>query len=259
MSKKIDVLTVSGLILAWIAIIAGALIEGLGLDSLFKFSAFCIVGIGTVAAALTGFTLEQLKPLPRAIKECFTAGNVKPLDIIPVIIRYTQIARTHGLLILEREIKKQDDPFFKKSLQLLVDGNSIENVRNIMEAELAMWEQKERVYENLFKAMGGFSPTLGIIGTVMGLIHVMSNIKAPDQIASGISTAFIATFYGISFANLIFLPIASKLRSRREERLLVKEMILEGIIAIGSGDSSFMVKDKLCVYLNEEEKILVKN
>ena len=256
--KKVDYMTVTGLILAWIAIIGGALLEGISLDSLFKLSAFCIVGLGTFAATCVGFSAEQVKSIPGALKKCFLDRRVKAVDIVPLIIRYTRRARSEGLLVLDNDIRKQKDPFFRKCLQLLVDGNSIDNVRNIMEAELAMWEQKERVYENFFKSMGGFSPTLGIIGTVMGLIQVMSNIEAPSQIASGIATAFIATFYGVAFANLIFIPVASKLRAGREEELLAKEMILEGALAIGSGDSSYLVIDKICAYLDEEEKKLIR-
>lgn len=257
MNRKWDILTIAGLIIAWIAILVGARLEGLHLGSLFKISALCIVLLGTLGATSTGYTLEQIKGLPRALKNCFTSGSMKPGDVFPIIIGYTKKARHGGLLILESELKKQDDPFLKKCLQLLIDGNSTDNIKNIIESELCIWEDNEKVYEKFFKAMGGFSPTLGIIGTVMGLIHVMGNIDSPDKIASGIATAFIATFYGVSFANLIFLPVAAKLQLRREEELLTKEMILEGIISIGSGDSSIMVKDKLSTYLSKEDKLFI--
>ncbi|MEQ8167393.1 MAG: MotA/TolQ/ExbB proton channel family protein [Candidatus Eremiobacterota bacterium] len=249
-----DLLTVTGLLLGWMAILVGAKLEGLRFDSLLKLSAFCIVGVGTFAAACTGFTMEQLKGFPDALRRCFSPGKQKAVDIIPVITGYARKARHSGLLILEPELKIQKDPFFKKSLQLLIDGNSIDDVRTIMESELVIWEEQEKIYEKFLRAMGGFSPTLGIIGTVMGLIHVMGNLGEPDKIAAGIATAFIATFYGVSFANLIFLPLAAKLKARREEAILIKEMILAGVLSIGSGDSSLIVMEKLCTYLNEEDR-----
>lgn len=254
MKNKRDFITLIGLILGWGAILAGAKFEGLQFTSLLKLSAFCIVGIGTFAATCVGFTMEQIKKLPEALRSCFMPSEMTSEELVPILIEYAHKARHKGILFLESEIKSQKDLFLRKSFQLLIDGNNIETVRSIMTSELFIWEKREKAYEDFFRSMGGFSPTLGIIGTVMGLIHVMGNLGEPDKIATGISTAFIATFYGISFANLVFLPVSYKLKARREETSLVKEMIIEGAISVGSGDSSLLVMEKLFSYLTSEEK-----
>jgi chemotaxis protein MotA len=147
-----------------------------------------------------------------------------------------------------------DDNFLKKGIQLVVDGTDIELVRNILETDLSFLETRHKLGEGLFTTMGGFSPTLGIIGTVMGLVHALSTIESATKTAQAIAVAFIATFYGISFANLIFLPIANKLKAKTAEEVLLREVMIEGILSISAGDNPRIVEEKLKAFLSPKEQ-----
>ncbi|MCS6829586.1 MAG: MotA/TolQ/ExbB proton channel family protein, partial [bacterium] len=163
-------------------------------------------------------------------------------------------ARREGLLALESDANAVSDDFLKRALQLAIDGTDPELVRDILQLEITFLEERHRQGEQIFTSMGGYAPTMGVLGTVMGLIHMMSRIENPSQMGPAIATAFVATLYGVGFANLLFLPIASKLRARHAEEVLLREVIVEGILAIQSGENPRIVEQRLRAFLSQRQK-----
>ena len=247
-----DLLSIAGILVGIAAILGGNLLDGGHIDSLINGPAIVIVFGGTLGA-----TLLQFPPcvFVRAINISvwiFKPKNFQFKKQIAKIVAWSALARKDGLLGLEAIIDKEKDPFTKKGLQLLVDGNEPEIIRECLEVELNTKEHLDLQAARIFEAMGGYSPTIGIIGAIMGLIHVMQNLSDPSLLGSGIATAFVATIYGVAFANLIFLPIASKLKMHIHARTLYREMITDGIIAISEGESPQNIQLKLQGYLLEK-------
>jgi chemotaxis protein MotA len=158
------------------------------------------------------------------------------------------------LLALEEDARNIDDPFLQKGLQLVVDGTEPEVVRAVLESEIAVWEEREKVGEQIFTAIGGFCPTMGIMGAVLGLMHALGQSDDPKKMAKAIAVAFVATLYGVGFANFVFLPIAGKLKVRVAEKRLLYELTLEGILAIQAGENPRLVAEKLSAYLPPSER-----
>ena len=165
--------------------------------------------------------------------------------MIEKIMDWSNIARKEGLLGLESLAETETDPFARKGLQLLVDGSEPEVIRRVMEVEMDAKEHLDVQSAKVYEAMGGYSPTIGIIGAVMGLIHVMENLADPSKLGGGIATAFVATIYGVGLANLIFLPVANKLKSRVHANMQIQEMMVEGVISIAEGENPRNIETKL--------------
>jgi chemotaxis protein MotA len=157
---------------------------------------------------------------------------------------------------LEKEVKIVEDPFLKKALTMAVDGIEPHAIREAMETELEYANEYGKTDSKIFKAAGGYSPTIGILGAVLGLIHVMENLNDPSKLGSGIATAFVATVYGVGLANLLLLPIASKLELRHRHEMIIKEMTLEGIVAVSTGENPRLIEEKLTAFLTENQKSL---
>ena len=170
------------------------------------------------------------------------------------LVELAQKARREGLLALEEDARNIDDPFLQKGLQLVVDGTEPEVVRAVLESEIAVWEEREKVGEQIFTAIGGFCPTMGIMGAVLGLMHALGQSDDPKKMAKAIAVAFVATLYGVGFANLVFLPLAGKLKVRVAEKRLLYELTLEGILAIQAGENPRLVAEKLSAYLPPSER-----
>jgi Flagellar motor component len=170
------------------------------------------------------------------------------------LVELAQKARREGLLALEEDARNIDDPFLQKGLQLVVDGTEPEVVRAVLESEIGVWEEREKVGEQIFTAIGGFCPTMGIMGAVLGLMHALGQSDDPKKMAKAIAVAFVATLYGVGFANLVFLPIAGKLKVRVAEKRLLYELTLEGILAIQAGENPRLVAEKLSAYLPPSER-----
>lgn len=245
-----DFLSVIGLIVGIGAVIGGNLLEGGHLDALMNGPAFLIVVGGTVGA-----TLLQVPPVifRHAIK--ITARTFRPEKIdlyaqIKKLVDWSTLARKDGLLGLESLLDAEQDSFTRKGLQLLVDGNEPEVIRDCMEVELNAREQRDLQAAKVFEAMGGYSPTIGIIGAVLGLIHVMKNLSDPALLGPGIATAFVATIYGVGLANLLFLPIANKLKAQTLALVQARELVIEGIISIADGENPRNIEAKLSGYLD---------
>ncbi len=245
-----DVLSVLGVIIAFAALLGGNFIEGGSIYSLVNGPAALIVIGGTAGAAMLQTPKQSLKRALRIVVWVFKPPYNPFKEGIAQIVAWAQAARKEGLLGLENIADSEPDKFARKGLQLLVDGNEPEVIRRIMETELLIDEQRDQDAIKFYESMGGYAPTIGIIGAVMGLIHVMRNLADPEQLGPGIAIAFVATIYGVALANLLFLPIANKLRMCVNERSQYRELILEGIIGIADGENPRSLEMKLNGYLH---------
>lgn len=254
-----DLATIGGLILAWGSVISLVYIEGGSLLSLWNFGAMVLVVGGTIGATIIGSKLEDILNLPQVILQAVMTKVVQVGKTIGLLVELSRTVRKEGLLSLERASENIQDAFFKKAIQIVVDGLDAEQVRNILETDLDLLDERHKRSQKIFATLGGFAPTLGIIGTVLGLVNMLANISTPDTMGPAIASAFIATLYGISTANLIYLPIGNKLKRRSEEEVLERRIILEGIISIQAGDNPRILEEKLLSFLPPKLRAQVAN
>ncbi|VAW71158.1 Flagellar motor rotation protein MotA [hydrothermal vent metagenome] len=247
--RSMDILSIIGIVIAFVAILSGSVMEGGHLGQLFQLTAFIIVVGGTVGAALLQTTLPVFWRAMSIVRWVFVAPKVDLLATIDKIINWSQLSRREGLLALENASEDEQDLFSRKGLQMLVDGNEPESIRNVMETEIGMIEQHDLQAAKVFESMGGYSPTIGILGAVLGLIHVMNNLSDPEKLGSGIATAFVATIYGVGLANLLLLPVAGKLKAQIKQQSIQYEMTLEGVVSIAEGENPRSLQAKLQSYL----------
>ncbi|MFT6028350.1 MAG: chemotaxis protein MotA [Oleiphilaceae bacterium] len=240
-----DLLSIFGVILAFSAILGGNYLEGGHIQSLFNGPAAMIVIGGTVAAIMLQTPFSMLKRGLIMLKWVFMPPYVSLEDGIEKVVSWSMRARKEGLLGLESAVEKEDEAFAQKGLQLLVDGSEPEVIRNVLELDLVSKERYDLGSAKIYDGMGGYSPTIGIIGAVMGLIHVMSNLADPSSLGSGIATAFVATIYGVAFANLFFFPIGAKLKTLVQKQSQYREMLIEGLVAIAEGENPRSIEMKL--------------
>ena len=240
-----DVLSLIGVILAFIAIIGGNYLEGGHAGALLNGPAALIVIGGTLGAAFLQTPLPALKRASVIVRWIILPPSIDMLGGINQVVTWSMKARKEGLLGLESIADAEADPYARKGLQLLVDGAEPEAIRSILEVDLYTQESRDLQAAKMFESMGGYAPTIGIIGAVMGLIHVMGNLADPSQLGSGIAVAFVATIYGVSFANLLLLPIGNKLKSLVLQNSRYREMLLEGILSIAEGENPRTIEMKL--------------
>jgi len=245
-----DFLTLIGVIVAFGAIILGQFLEGGHLGTLINGPAFLIVVGGTLGAIMVQsplhIFLRSMRMLPWLIKP-----PVLPVqESLDKILSWSSVARREGLLGLEKISETESDLFSRKGLQLLVDGNEPEIVRSTMELEIIAQEDRDLQASKVFEGMGGYSPNIGIIGAVMGLIHVMGNLSDPSKLGGGIAVAFVATIYGVGIANLFLLPAANKLKSIVRQRSRYQDLVTEGLIAIAEGENPQVIAIRLEAFLN---------
>ncbi|GAA5159541.1 flagellar motor protein [Viridibacterium curvum] len=244
-----DVISVAGLLLGLVAIIGGQLLEGGHIGSLIQPTAFMIVVGGTFGAVMLQSPWRTFKQ-GLAMTVWVIKPPVPPLDdLIAQVVSWSQIARKEGLLTLENKMASQPDPYLRKAMQLLVDGVEPERIREVMEIDIHTWEVEMKQASKIWEAAGGYAPTIGIIGAVMGLIHVMENLSDPSKLGAGIAVAFVATIYGVGSANLIFLPMAKKLQANITRLVAVRDMLLDGIVAIAHGDNPRIIESRLQGYI----------
>ncbi|MDR9424271.1 MAG: flagellar motor protein [Pseudomonadota bacterium] len=244
-----DILSLLGITLAFVAILGGNLLEGGALSSLFNGPAGLIVVGGTLAATILQTSWPILKRAFIQVRWVFVPPYVSMEDGIGKVIDWSVKARKQGLLGLEGMSEREPENFARKGLQLLVDGAEPEAIRSILEVDLESREQRDLETAKVYEAMGGYSPTIGIIGAVMGLIQVMTNLEDPESLGSGIATAFVATIYGVALANLLFFPVANKLRGIIRERTRYEDMMIDGIIAIAEGENPKSIELRLRGFL----------
>jgi chemotaxis protein MotA len=246
---RIDFLTISGLLIGVSAILVGQYLEGGAVATLINGPAALIVIGGTLGAVMLQ---SPIMVFVRAIKMLWWTISTPQFDseaVIQKIISWSNIARREGLLGLENLEDAESDPFSKKGLQLLIDGSEPEAIRTIMEVDIHTRESFDMQAARVFESMGGYSPTIGIIGAVLGLIQVMGNLSDPSKLGSGIAVAFVATIYGVALANLVLLPIANKLKSIVISDAHFDEMIVEGLVSIAQGENPRNIETKLLGFL----------
>lgn len=253
--STIDFATAAGLVIGVGAILVSYLMEGGTLGSIFRLPAVMIVIFGTFGAGMITTSLGTVLSIPTYLRIAFWGKEDDVKETIDRIVLLADRARREGILGLESYLETAPNPFFQKALQLLIDGTEVTVLRSILETEISYVEERHRRGIELFKKLGGFAPTMGIIGTVLGLIHTLANTTDTSRMAAGIASAFIATLWGVSSANLFFLPIGDKLRHRHLDEMANFELILEGVVAIQSGENPRVVRTKLMSYINPQERL----
>lgn len=247
-----DILSVIGVLLGFSAIIGGNLMGGGDISALINVHAFVIVIGGTLGATLLQFPPKVFFRSLRIFGWIFLPEKHQLHKQVDLIVSWSTLARKEGLLGLESVIENENDSLSRKGLQLLVDGNEPEVIRDCLEVELATREHLDLQAARVFDAMGGYSPTIGIIGAVIGLIHVMQNLAKPELLGAGIATAFVATIYGVGLANLLFIPVANKLKGHVHRSTQAREMLIEGISSIAEGENPRNIELKLSGFLVEK-------
>jgi chemotaxis protein MotA len=245
-----DILTILGVVVAIGGIIGGMLIEGGHLHSLMNLPAFVIVFGGTFGAVMIQTQGAVLKHTGHVAMWVLFPPKIRMEEGINKIVEWSTTARKEGLLGLEAMAETETDKFAKKGLLLLVDGSEPAVIRGVLEVEMMVKSEHDKHVAHMFEAMGGFAPTIGIIGAVLGLIHVMGNLADPSKLGGGIAAAFVATIYGLVLANVISLPVANKIISVIKDQLQFREMMIEGIIAIAEGENPKAIEMKLQGYLH---------
>lgn len=243
-----DILSILGVIVAFGAIIGGNYLEGGHVQALINFPAALIVLGGTLGAALLHSPWLTVKRSLKMLPWVVSPPLVQFDQGIGKIVHWAKVARKEGLLGLESLAESEPDLFARKGLQLLVDGSEPESIRNVLEMDAYLLEQRDFEAAKFYESMGGYAPTIGIVGAVMGLIHVMGNLAEPSLLGSGIAVAFVATIYGVATANLLFLPIANKLKSYIRQEICYRDMFTEGLIAIADGENPRAIELKLNTY-----------
>lgn len=247
--SRMDFLSLLGIIIALAAILGGNILEGGHTASLVQVTAFVIVMGGTVGAIMLQVPVRVFARSLRIVRWVFMPPLVNFEEYIGKIVNWSNVARREGLLGLEVIVEDEKEDFARKGLQLLVDGSEPESIRAILDVDIMVKEDFDLQASKVYEGMGGYAPTVGILGAVMGLIHVMNNLADPSKLGPGIAVAFVATIYGVGFANLLFLPVAAKLKANIHQQSRLREMILEGIVAIAEGENPRNIETKLQGYL----------
>lgn len=246
---RADRISIAGLLLGLAAIMVGQVLEGGSLSSLFQPAAFVIVIGGTLGATM----LQTRYPIfirgMRMGSWAFAAPAVSTESLIRKLVAWSHLARRDGVLALEKQMGGETDPFFQKAVQLLIDGADANRLRDVMEVELTTYENTLRQSARVWDSAAGYAPTVGIMGAVLGLIHVMENLGDPTRLGAGIATAFVATIYGVGSANLIFLPIGRKLQTHVSQLITLRELFIDGLVAIANGDNPRIVESRLLGYV----------
>lgn len=245
-----DRLTLLGLIVALAGIMTGQILEGSSLAILFQSTAFLIVFCGTLGAVMVQSSGKVFMTAMRMGGWVIVSPKLAGQDLINQLAELGTVARREGMLALEMHLAGINDPFMKKGLQLLVDGHSAEKIREVLEIEIQSWEQLRWQAARVWESAAGYSPTVGIIGAVMGLMHVMQNLSEPSKLGGGIAVAFVATIYGVAFANFLFLPVANKLKAIIMQQTHMRDMVVDGLGAIANGENPRFIEQKLQSYLD---------
>ena len=244
-----DKISIAGLFLGLASILAGQVLEGGHIGSLVQPTAFFIVIGGTVGAVMLQSPLPVFMNGLRMVKWVFVPPVTDPELLITQISRWSHVARKEGLLALEAQIPAVPDPFMRKGLHLLVDGAEPDRLRDVLEVEIGAYEDQMKLSAKIWEAAGGYSPTIGILGAVMGLIHVMENLSDPSKLGAGIAVAFVATIYGVGAANLILLPVAKKLLVNISRLVTMREMFVDGLVGIANGDNPRIIEGRMQGYI----------
>jgi chemotaxis protein MotA len=244
-----DKISVFGLLLGIVAIIGGQVLEGGHVGSLSQPTALLIVLGGTMGAVMLQSPYATFMRGIRMVGWVWYPPVVDGANLIKQVSNWSHISRREGLLALENVMGQLKDDFARKGLQLLVDGAEPERLREVMEVEIGTYEDEMKLSAKIWEAAGGYSPTIGILGAVLGLIHVMENLSDPSKLGAGIAVAFVATIYGVGLANLVFLPMSNKLKAHINRLVVQREMIVDGLVGIANGDNPRIIESRLQGYI----------
>jgi chemotaxis protein MotA len=250
--SKPDFATLGGIVLAVGGLVGGLLLEGGRLQDIAQITSALIVLGGTIGAVMITTPLSVLIRAARQLCTVFFSSTESMVERIDEIVALAIRARRTGILSLESQTMSLEDPFLRKALELAVDGVEPAKIRDIMEFEIGLFEQDAEAEAKVFEAAGGYAPTIGIIGAVLGLIQVMKNLANVDEVGRGIAVAFVATVYGVASANLFFLPAAGKLKARTHELVRIRELTLEGVLGIAAGVNHRLIRIKLEAFLTKD-------
>lgn len=244
-----DIATLIGLLIGIAGLIGGFLLEGGHAGMLWVHTAFIIVVGGTLGATMIGYSMDELKKMGYFFRIVFSDKKIDYLSVLETLVDTADKARREGLLSLESQLADIQSPFLARGLQLVIDGTDPELTRSMLEMEIEAFEKEEHLGAEIFMTAGGFAPTMGIIGTVMGLVHVLSNVSDPDALAGAIAVAFLATLYGVGSANVLWIPFATKCKTKANKQVLLMELILEGVLSIQAGENPRVIREKLMTFL----------
>jgi len=244
-----DIATLFGIFSAF-ALVITAIKSGGGMSAFINIPSFMIVAGGTLGATFINYPLKDVLRVGGILKNAVFQKKSASQTWIPVFVDFANTARKEGVLSLEGTVSKMKDPFLKKGIQMAVDGLEPQSIKEILETEIEFIRSRHRLGVDIFATMGAFSPAMGLIGTLIGLVQMLQSMEDASTIGPAMAIALITTFYGAIMANLIFLPISGKLRTRSQEELLVKELMVEGVMAVTKGDNPRIVEQKLHAFLS---------
>jgi chemotaxis protein MotA len=250
--SKLDLATMAGLVVGLGGIVGGLILEGGNVREIAAPTALLIVLGGTLGAVLVSTPYDVLRGALGTLAGVFFEKLQPPEIMIDRIVDYSAKARKNGIVSLEQAANEVADPFLRKALNLAVDGTDLQELRRMMELEISIEEHHAEAEARIFEGAGGYAPTIGIIGAVMGLIQVMKDLADIEKVGHGIATAFVATIYGVAFANLFFLPAAGKIKARAQQKAQMRELILEGVVGIVEGSNPKLIRSKLEAYSRHE-------
>lgn len=250
-STKIDLATIGGVVVALGAIVGGLILEGGKVSDISQLTAAMIVLGGTLGAVMINTTMTTLIGGLKRLPEVFMEHVHSSGETIDIIVTLAGNARKSGIVSLESDVDQLQDPFLKKALSLAVDGTDLLEIRKMMEFEIVAEEEQAEAEAKVYESAGGYAPTIGIIGAVMGLIQVMKHLENIEEVGHGIAVAFVATVYGVAVSNIFFLPAANKLKARSHHSVKMKEMALEGVCSLAEGMNPKLIRMKLEGFMKE--------
>ncbi len=249
-----EITTIGGILFSTSCLVVAFILDGGHVTALLRPTAAIIVFGGTIGATVAGFSLSELKTVPKLIRVVMLHKLPNEIALIEQIVDLADKVRREGLLYLENQLPQIEDEFMRKGIQLVVDGTDPELVRQILETEMYALEERHHTGASIFEAAGGYAPTMGIIGTVMGLVHVLGNLESPEALGPAIALAFIATLYGVGSANVLWLPIAEKLKNMSKKEAMLRELMMEGIMSIQAGYNPMLIRERLTAFLKPRSR-----
>lgn len=249
-----DIATLVGIVISFGLVIISILIGGKGSWFLNGPSLMIVFG-GTMGATLLAYPLAEVLSVIKVVKNVFLYTSQSTNELIPLIGGFAKKARQEGILSFESQLAEIEDPFLVKGIQMAIDGMESSAIEDVMTTEIMYLEERHRLGAEIFQTMGSFAPAVGMLGTIIGLVQMLMQMEDPSQIGAPMAVALLTTFYGTILANLLFLPIAAKLKTRSKEEIFLKELVLEGIMSIQSGDNHRVIEQKLRAFLPKSQKI----
>jgi chemotaxis protein MotA len=243
-----DIATVLG-ILSATGLVLGAIFMGSGLNVFINIPSLCIVVGGTIGVTLVAYPLKDFLSVIKVVQKAIFTKNISATELISKFTDFANKTRKEGILALESEIKELSDEFFKKGVQLSIDGLEPQQIRNILDTEIEFVRDRHKLGADIFTSMGTFAPAMGMIGTLIGLVQMLQSMDDPNTIGPAMAVALLTTFYGSLMANICCMPIAGKLKTRSKEEMLTKEMTIQGIISLSNGDNPRILEQKLLAFL----------